>query len=294
MIETELTERITIVQRTRTIAAAALAGALSHSVEASSERAIRDRWIQNMGKTGSLFPEGWYQPPPTGAAILIGHPEDGFARMNYDSLRTPAIWSRNDISLRNDSLIYGYASPIDRGTGLIGDIGLTLYRGKDQSIWDHLSRCLEVTVRIASFAEVGMELRELFNYAQRQIELADLSNQTSSTKSGMANIGHTIPWTYEEYPEEVKQRLILGNEREIRDLISNARISINDSAAFRIQPTMALTVEPQIASASAPLCSYHVIVAFSEAKKITSPSFESLFKAFEMDHYLGTALAQLS
>jgi hypothetical protein len=294
MVETKLVERIGIIQRTREIAAVALADALDYRLEASSERAIRDRWIQIIGKTASLCPEGWYQPPPTGASILIGHPEDGFARMNYDSLRNPAIWPRNDISLRDDSLIYAYASPIDRNTGLIGDIGLTLYRGTDQSIRDYLLTCLEVTVRIACFAEVGMELRELFNYAQRQIEGAHLSNQTSSTRSGTANIGHTIPWTYEEYSDEAKRYLEQGSACDMRDVISKARVSINDSATLCIQPTMAFTVEPQIASSTAPLCSYHVIVAFSEAKKITSPSFESLFKAFSMEDYMRPALAQFS
>jgi hypothetical protein len=293
MVETQLVERLSIVQRTRRIAADALTDALHHSLEAS-ELAIRDRWIQTIGKTTSLCSEGWYQPPPTGACILIGHPADGFARLNYDSLRNPAIWSRDDIFLRDDSLIYAYASPFDRDTGLIGDIGLTLYRGNDQSIRDYLSTCLEVTARIARFAEVGMELRELFSYALHQIELADLSNQTSSTRSGMANIGHTIPWSYEEYSDEAKQCLERGNARDIRDSISNARVSINDSATLRIQPTMAFTVEPQVASSTAPLCSYHVIVAFSEGKKITAPSFASLFKAFEMDNYMSAALALLS
>jgi len=214
--------------------------------------------------------------------------------MNYDSLRNPDIWPRNDIFLRDDSLIYVYASPIDRATGLIGDIGLTLYRGAEQSIRDHLSMCLEVTSSIACFAEVGMELRELFNYAQSQFKAVNLSNQASSTGSGMANIGHTIPWTYEPYSDEEKKCLEQGTAREIREMISNHRVSINDSAALRIQPTMALTVEPQIASSTAPLCSYHVIVAFSEAKKSVSPSFEALFKAFAMDDYMHAALARLS
>jgi hypothetical protein len=294
VIETILAERITVVQRTRGIAAVALADALRSRYEAPSERAICDRWTQTIGETTSLCPEGWYQPPPGGACILIGHPEDRFARMHYDSLRNSDTWSRNDILLRDDSLIYAYASPIDRGTGLIGDIGLTLYRGAEQSIRDHLSTCLEVTTRIACFAEVGMELRELFNYAQRQLEAVDLRNQASSTGSGTANIGHTIPWTYEGYSDEAKNCLELGNARDVRNMISRQRVSINGSAALRIQPTMAFTVEPQIASPTAPLCSYHVIVAFSDAKKLLLHSFESLFKDFAMDDYMHATLARLS
>lgn len=294
MIETELTERIIIVQRTRAIAAASLVDALSSAHQDLSERGICDRWIQFMGRSSSVCPDGWYQPPPGGAAILIGRPEDAFNRMNYDSLRNPNVWARSDISLLDDSLVYVYASPYDRASGLIGDIGLTLYRGREQSILDHLLTCLEVTVRIARFAEVGMELRELFNYAQHQIEAADLRNETSSTKSGTPNIGHTVPWTYEKYSEEAERCFEGGNAHEIRQMISGQRVSVNGLAALKIQPTMAFTVEPQIAASQLPLCSYHVIVTFSEGKKTIVPSFAPLFKAFAMEDYMQDALGRLS
>ena len=220
MIETSLVERIAIIQRTRQIAALALSDALKQPREGSSERAICDRWIQIMGKTTSICSEGWYQPPPGGAAVLIGYPEDHFARLNYNSLRNPSFWSSNKISLREDSLLYAYASPFDPNTALIGDIGITLYRGAEELIRSHLSTCLEVTARTACFAEVGMEFRELFNYAQRQIDDLNLRNETSSTASGTANIGHTVPWSYQEYSEEAKQCLERGSLLEIRNIIS--------------------------------------------------------------------------
>lgn len=295
MIEADLTERIRVVQRTRGIAGVALADALNHGHEASSERAICDLWLQTIGKkTPSICADGWYQPPPGGVAVLIGHPANSFARMNFDSLRNPAFWASKDISLSDDCLIYAYASPFDRGTALLGDIGLTLYRGSKQSIRDHLSMCLELTIRIACFAEVGMEFRELFNYAQRQIDAAHLSNETSSTASGLANIGHTVPWSYEEYSGDAVKCIDTGNMRAIGDMISKHRVSINGSATLRIQPTMAFTVEPQIASSTAPLCSYHAIVAFSKATRSISLPFDALFKAFAMDDYMQTALALLS
>jgi hypothetical protein len=294
MAKTELTERIAIVQHTREATAAALAATLEARSGPSSERDICDRWLASTAKTTSIAAEGWYQPPPGGACILIGHPDDGFARLNYDSLRTPATWSRDDISLDEASVIYAYASPFDRSTGLIGDIGLTLYRGDEQSIRDHLRTCFEVTTRIACHAEVGMELRELFAYAQLQIRGAELTNETSSTQSGATNIGHTVPWTYEEYSDEGQQCLERGDVQDIRDMISNNRVSINSSAALRIQPTMAITVEPQVSSPTAPLCSYHLIVTFSNGTRSISPSFKPLFEAFAMDEYLDAELARLS
>jgi Metallopeptidase family M24 len=287
-------ERIAIIQRTRMTASAALANTLGASDNNSSERGICDRWLKTTANDKAVCAEGWYQPPPGGACILIGHPEDRFGRLNYDSLRNPDTWSRANIMLREDSLVYAYASPFDRETGLIGDIGLTLYRGSEQSIWDHLTRCLEVTIRIASFAEVGMELRELFHYAQQQIQTAELTNETSTTQSGTSNIGHTVPWSYEEYPSEALQCLKQGSMQELRDMISAARVSINSRASVKIQPTMAFTVEPQISSSSAPICSYHLIVTFSEGSKNISPSFDRLFEIFGMEDHLGSTLAKIS
>lgn len=294
MIETKLVERITIIQRTRSLAAATLVDALSSTPDGSSESDICESWTHKISDCAPLSREGWYQPPPKGAAILIGDPASKFVRMNYDSLRSPAVWPRADISLHKESLIYAYASPFDRGTGLIGDIGVTLYRGTDQSIREHLIRCLDVTARIARHAQVGMQLRDLFNYGLTQIRAADLSNQTSSTKSGTPNIGHTVPWSYESYPDDARHCFDHGGPTDIRDKISRGRVSINDSATLRIQPTMAFTVEPQIAAAAAPLCSYHVIVIFAEGKKTISSCFGPLFKIFAMEGYMESALAQLS
>lgn len=294
MTETHLTERIGIVQRARACAARALGEALDRCHETSSERAICQRWIQAIGRTTSLAPGGWYQPPPGGASILIGHSEDGFARMNYDSLRLVNAWPKDDISMRDGCLVYAYASPFDTGTGLIGDIGITVYRGEQQSIQAHLRACLELTARIARFAEVGMELRELFHYAQRLIGDAGLTNHASSTGSRQLNVGHTIPWTYEDYSDPARRCLQHGVAQDVRELIRSHRVSINESATLRIQPTMAFTVEPQIASPTDPLCSFHVIVAFSEGRKDVFHSFEALFDDFTMAGQMRSAVAALT
>lgn len=293
-MQTELKERIDMVLDARAAAATALADAFRSDGVMSSERTICDRWLNNIASNKELNSEGWYQPPPGGSCVLIGHPEDEFARLNYDSIRDPAIWSRDDIYQREDSILYVYASPIVRGTGLIGDIGLTLYRGENTEIRDHLVKCLEVTVRIARFAEVGMPLRDLFNFAKREMENAQLSNETSSSGSGIENIGHTVPWSYEPYSDEAKLCLHSGSAEDVRNLISDQRVSVNDLATLQIQPTMAFTVEPQISSPIAPLCSYHMIVAFSDGAKTIIPSFKSLFEDFSMSEYMAPVLDELS
>jgi hypothetical protein len=288
-IELTPLERVTRIQPTRSRAATALHSALAAGPEPASESAIRDRWLDGLREPAGLFSAGWYQPPPTGACVLIGHPDDDFARLNYESLRNPNTWSREDIHLREDSLVYAYASPVHGASGMIGDIGITLYGGSDASIREHLTACLDVTASTAEFAEVGMELREVFHFAQAAASASGISNVASSTASGISNIGHTVPFSYVDYPADLPALLEAREEDQVCAAISAARVSINAQATLRIPSTIALTIEPQIHSPSAPLCSYHVIVVFVDGAKLVLADFDELFDAFGMDYMRGRA-----
>jgi hypothetical protein len=234
----------------------------------------------------ALLPEGWYQPPPGGVSVLIGRPTS-FARVGYTSLRDPQIWPRGDIELADDSLVYAYASPTDRASGLIGDFGVTLYSGSRQSVRDHVERCLQISVGIAEHAEVGMELRELFRHAERLIAEAELSNRTASaTDGGAANIGHTVPWSFEPYSASDRECIDSGDVKEIAALIRGKRIFLNATASQRIAQTMAFSVEPRMASAKLPLTSFHLVVAFIDGRKRVFSNFDALFARFGMDRYL--------
>lgn len=55
--------------------------------------------------------------------------------MNYKSLRPVEMHPRNDIMLNKQTgIIYVYASPVDKKTGMIGDWGMTIYFGRDPEI----------------------------------------------------------------------------------------------------------------------------------------------------------------
>jgi hypothetical protein len=179
------------------IAAQTLAKALNGGSSGLSERELCDRWLTGMRAEPTLLPEGWYTPPPDGLSALIGDPPE-FGRMSYVSLRHPDIWPRADISISGESLLYVYASPVDRDTKMIGDLGVTLYRGTDQRIRRHLSACLEITGQLAEFTAVDMELRDIYHRAAELMRDTGLSNETYSTTdvSGGLDVGHTIPWSY--------------------------------------------------------------------------------------------------
>ena len=281
-------DRIAVIQRTRAAGAAAFVNALSHSDNASSEQALSQHWLAEMRKDSNLLPDGWYQPPPGGVSVLIGR-APRYERLTYDSLRDPRIWPRDDHTLSAESLVYAYASPTDRHSGLIGDLGMTLYRGASKAIHDHLTSCLKVSTQVAAYAEVGMELRDLFHHAQKTIRDIDpsLSNfVTSITDAGASNIGHTIPWSYEGYSPEVVECLEQGSTTDIADMIKSRRVFLNASSREQVKPTMAFTVEPRIASPSLPLSSYHLIVTFLEGKRRICSNLAPIFKLFGMDQYL--------
>ncbi len=291
MTLTTPTNNADIIQYTRDFAALSLLEALN--LQGASECAICERWLDKMASHPQICPDGWYQPPPRGAVVLIGDDADKYARLNYESLRHPSSWPRDNIHLSDLSLIYAYASPIHRSTGLIGDIGVTLYRGSQSRIQEYLRACLDLTVRVACFADIGMEFRELYHFASQQLQNAHFKNEASSTATGIPNIGHTIPWSFEPYRDNAAETIRTYGACNLQMEISKQRISIGSDVTMRILPTMAFTIEPQLKADNLPLASYHVIVTFSDGQKKILGGFEPLFSDFSMMSYMESTLDKL-
>ena len=278
---------ITTIRRTRLSAANALAEGLSSHVNTPfSEAELLAAWHSELKKNDQLAAEGWYVPPPTGMSVLIGKP-DSFDRMRYDSLRHEATWPRDEHRFGDRHLMYAYASPFDRCSGLMGDIGVTLYNGDEPSIQSHLSTCLKVTIGIAGYAKVGMQLSELFEYGMQVITETGLSNNTFSlTDPDGLDVGHTIPFSDSGLTKEERSCLDEGAHEDICKLLSSRRHFLNRNENRRISPTMAFTVEPRLASRSLPLVSFHVLVLFCEGRKAIVSGFGRLFEVFGMDGFL--------
>ena len=134
--------KLTICKDTRQIGAKALASALTQLLNQNnpiSEVLLRDVWLMELRKYQSVFPDGWYEPPPHGIGVLLGTDED-IERVSPKSLRIHDYWPREDIFLdRKKGIIFVYISPVDKNTGIIGDFGLTIYFGKNLNIRNHLT-----------------------------------------------------------------------------------------------------------------------------------------------------------
>lgn len=267
--------RLEAVRQTRSMASVSLLTALRELFASNtmmSETRLRDRWLLKMRESSSVYPDGWYMPPPHGIGVLFGT-EENYARMNYKSLRTQDSWPRDDVFLdRNSGIIYCYASPVDRETGMIGDFGITIYFGRNPAIIKHLQQCLQLNRDIAYQAHAGMTYGELTGRAYELFVHHVFVNEiTSTTDPAGVNIGHTVPASPEGWTDE-EIRVLGGSDwNEALKLISGRRIFLNTEESRQVEPGTACTLEPRLTVSgdrAIPMCSFHTILVFSQDERI--------------------------
>lgn len=287
-------QKLEICKSTRQIAARTLhtvLGELLHSGQPISESRLRDKWLEELRKNPSIFPDGWYLPPPHGIGVLIGTTNQD-SRQNYKSLRPEEMWPREDIVLNKEHpIMYAFASPVDRKTGIIGDFGMTLYFGDDPEIIHHLKICLQLDQEIYEKMQVGMSFSKVSQIAEEQLELHGLINKvTSITDPAGVNIGHTLPASYEDWSSEEFAIIQKGEARweEVAQLISKKRRFLSKMEKLQIKPGMALTNEsrPTVENKPhIPMASFHTIVVFhSDGKKELLTNFDEIFRLTGMDY----------
>jgi hypothetical protein len=272
---------VEVIAATRRAAVESLCDVLRSSLEANpSEAEIRDRWHAGLRANPRLLPEGWYAPPPHGIAVLVGRPEDGFARSGVPSFRAEQAWPSPQQRLDRGCLLTAYASPIDRDTGLIGDIMATIYRGEEQGLLEHIQNVRQTTQAIVDMAEAGMSFKDLYRVGLGIIEQRGMSNAIVGINDPTGtNIGHTIPWSTEPPTPEERELLNSGDSRAIAALVSSKRIFVNSVESFTIPETGAFSVEPRLsAPGGQPTVAYHIVVAFEEGRKHVIDELEPLLQ----------------
>src|SRR6266702_1882195 len=154
-------DKLEICKQIRKIAADSLSIVLKKLLASDkpiSEVTLRNAWLAEMRKNQNIFPEGWYEPPPYGMIILYADDKD-VERFNYTSARVKEMWPRDDIFLnKKTGIIYCYASPVDKRTGILGDFGVTLYFGNKSDIKKLLKMCLTLDQEIFQSAQIGMKI----------------------------------------------------------------------------------------------------------------------------------------
>lgn len=246
---------------------------------------LRDKFQRRLSLTPGASTEGWYSPPPHGIILTVANPPI-FARMEQPSYRVESAWPSPSEIFTDESILYCYSSQIHLATGLIGDIGCTLYRGSNQRVMSHLRRVWDVTMAIIDEAEIGMSFCDLYEQAGRLIGKSGFENNIYSVHDGSAtNIGHTIPWSYEMITDDEADILHNGNPLAIADLVSNKRRFISATETLEITEGMAFTVEPRLSGHGVPTVSFHIVVAFDGPDPVVITEFDPLFEAFEMEGF---------
>ncbi|MEK7601365.1 MAG: M24 family metallopeptidase [Patescibacteria group bacterium] len=270
------------IVRTRATAAAITAEALQN-IEGASEFEFAQRILAGVEGHRELFPGGWYDPPPRGVAVLFGDNEH--RRTQFETLRVPEFWPNEKYRFQSESVGMIYFSPVDKATGMFGDIGFSVYRGKSNETKQHLEDCLKIVNAVAECAEVGMRFCDLYTEAQamfRNKAHKHIAWMTTTHDLLKINLGHTVPGSYSD------DTPLGATFEETKESIRTRRIYINEAEQFVIPETCAFTVEARLVDAAEtqPNVFFHVIVVFSDGKKTILTNFDDIFKALGMDYML--------
>lgn len=289
MPATTIENRIDTCEKTRSWLSKTIIYSLSNYKDIS-ERQFASALTTEIKNNPDLHVEGWYAPPPNGISALFSKSDD-FDRLKYDTLRKKEYWPQDEFKLLKDSAGALYASPIHRLTGTIGDFGITIYKGDKKNVQSHLVDCLNTLEQTADLAQIGMEFRELHDLAQQLFKDNNLHNARTVTRTDPVgtNLGHTIPWSYEE-PTADEQKIIDGGPlQDLQNLISNKRIHINRIERFKIPLNIAFTLEARLESlvdCVMPNTYFHLIIIFKNGNKKILTNFNEVFSALGMNNYI--------
>lgn len=287
-------EKLEICKSTREIAADALYQILTKVLKTNkkvSEIDLQNLWLKEMQKNKTIFPNGWYDPPPYGIAVLFGN-DKKIDRVNYKTIRPKEFWpKKNEYLNKKNGLVYLFACPVNKKLGMIGDFGITIYLGDNKKIKDHLILCYKLTKKIFDYARLGMKLSHLARHASKIFQENNLINTiTSSTDPIGTNIGHTIPSTDKGWSSNEQQTFNRSSWKKVCAMVSKNRIFINEKEQSKITRGMAITIEPRqrvIDDLTLPMASFHTIALFYEnGKKQLLTDFDKIFSLVGMDYML--------
>lgn len=276
-------ELIESVEKTRALGSQIVGDVIVES-ERKSEFQIRDQIVERFSKEDSIYPGGWYDPPSGGVAVLSDIAP--YKRLKFSTLRNPESWPRTDNLYEKDSVCIVYVSPVDRNTKMFGDFGVSVYRGPDIHIRNHLKNALETVLQVADETEVGMKFSQIYHNGQEIFKNRGLEVtpwiRTHADPTGI-NLGHTAPGSYGE-------KIDFGSSfDDVKEAIRTKRLFTNSIEMFEVPQSGCFTVEARLVNVSDPTLPpvfFHVIVAWDAGKKKILTNYEDLFAKLDMNYML--------
>lgn len=236
-----------------------------------SEIDFKNEWYHNLEKQNDIIADGWYNSPPKGMSVLFGD------RVSFDSLRNEKNWANNTTINWNKDLLYAYCSPIDKISGIIGDLSLTLYFGKDEKIINHIKNCYNAIQEVFNNLNNFQNSQELFIGSEKIFTKHKLKNCIiSKTDDTPLDLGHTFPKL-----DNIQNKNSLTEEDKQK--ISQARMFINKNSKWIFAKELQFTIEPQLISTEnpeLPQISQHYLVKRSKNEFILCQDIDYLLRKF--------------
>ncbi len=290
-------DKIKSLKTTRQIAMKAFYEALNKVLSKNkpiAETDLKKTWLKELRKSGDIFNNGWYVPPPHGITIIFAQ-DNKPQRTQFRSLRFKENFPQKNIFLNKKSgIIIAYASPVNKETGIIGDFGLTLYFGKRPELIEHIKNILNIQKKVFNHAKIGMSLSELYKYAVTLFKKDNLSNDwwLNITDPSGRNMGHSIPSTEKDWSDKEYKLLSTANNNweKVANMISKRRIFFSPKEELKIKKGIAFSIECRLKKTNNPafpVVWFHTVAIFQKnGKKEFLTNFDKLFKLAGMEYAL--------
>ena len=138
----------------------------------------------------------------------------------------------------------------------------------------------------ANKIEVGMEFRELYAITQSNFKKYDLNNDWTKVDTDPAgtNLGHTVPWSYEDPTMDELSILEKGNQLEINNIIRYKRLYVNKLERFKIPNNIAFTLEARLDNnfgngTTLPNSFFHLMILMQDGKREVLSDFDRVKSA---------------
>lgn len=138
-----------------------------------------------------------------------------------------------------------------------------------------------------------MTFSESYSYALNVIAGYGLTNKIISvTDNAVENIGHTIPFVYEDMTPVERSILKSGDKgwTDISNMISKKRIFLNGMEKTTYKKSMAVTIEPRLTvlkNSTFPMSSFHTTLLIDEkGNKELLTDFNEIFTLLHMNYMI--------
>jgi len=285
-----LEERIRSSIETRRLASEAISKVLKNNKKLS-EVDFQNYLNKELSGSKAVYPGGWYDPPPGGAGVLFAS-EKSPQRLAFDSLRKEEFWPKPDNYFEENSVGMIYFSPLAKETGMIGDLGFTLYNGGNEKIKNHIKKSLEVLEKITEEIKIGMKFSEVYFLSEKIMNDCKVVHKHILPLYGNStgkNFGHTFPWSYQEPTELELQAIESKNFGVIKKFLEKGRVYINEKEDFVIPDNVAFTVEMSVDDKddpSLPSAFFHMLITFINGVKEIHGNFNQIFDTVGMNSFI--------